>query len=137
MNSEQRVHAALRREPVDRPPIFMWFHPQTAQRLARALEIPASRVSEAMGDDVRQNRVNDATAGLLSQDPLDHELGDENKAIDVDRNERAQIGHRVIRELLRDIDAGVVDERVDPAESGYGSIDNCCGRAGVTDVSVD
>ena len=74
---------------------------------------------------------------LLSQHPLDHELGDENKTIDVDRNERAQIVHRVIRELLRDIDAGVVDERVDPAESGYGSIHNFCGRARVTDVSVD
>ena len=59
---------------------------------------------------------------LLSQHLLDHELGDENKTINVDGNERAQIVHRVIRKLLREIDAGVVDERVDPAESGYGGI---------------
>jgi len=58
MNGKQRVHAALRREPVDRVPVFMWFHPQTAQRLARLLEIPASRLAEAMGDDVRQTWVN-------------------------------------------------------------------------------
>ncbi len=58
MNSKQRVHAALRREPVDRLPVFMWFHPQTAQRLAGILEIPASRVAEVMGDDVRQTWVN-------------------------------------------------------------------------------
>ena len=58
MNSKERVHAALRRQPVDRLPIFMWFHPETAQRLARLLEIPVSRVSEAMGDDIRQTWVN-------------------------------------------------------------------------------
>jgi uroporphyrinogen decarboxylase len=58
MNSKQRVHAALRREPVDRLPIFMWFHPATAQRLSRLLEIPVSRVAEAMGDDIRQTWVN-------------------------------------------------------------------------------
>ncbi len=58
MNSKKRVHAALRREPVDRLPIFMWFHPVTAQRLSRLLEIPISRVAEAMGDDIRQTWVN-------------------------------------------------------------------------------
>ena len=58
MNSKERVHAALRRKPVDRPPVFMWFHPETAQRLARLLEIPVSRVAEAMGDDIRQTWVN-------------------------------------------------------------------------------
>ena len=69
MNSKQRVHAALRREPVDRPPIFMWFHPQTAQRLARVLEIPASRVAGAMGDDVRQTWVNNnyAMEGIVHE----------------------------------------------------------------------
>ena len=54
MNSKQRVHAALRREPVDRVPIFMWFHPETAVRLARYLDIPPPCLPEAMGDDVRQ-----------------------------------------------------------------------------------
>jgi uroporphyrinogen decarboxylase len=58
VNSKERVHAALRREPVDRLPIFMWFHPDTAQRLSRLLEIPVSRVAEAMGDDIRQTWVN-------------------------------------------------------------------------------
>ena len=58
MNSKQRVHAALKRQPVDRVPIFMWFHPRTAQRFAKLLEIPAEYVSEAMGDDIRQTWVN-------------------------------------------------------------------------------
>ena len=69
MNGKQRVHAALRREPVDRVPVFMWFHPQTAQRLARLLEIPASRLAEAMGDDVRQTWVNNnyAMEGIVHE----------------------------------------------------------------------
>jgi len=54
MTPKERVHAALRREPVDRVPIFLWFHPGTAKRLAAVLEIPPGRVAEAMGDDVRQ-----------------------------------------------------------------------------------
>ncbi len=58
MHSRERVHAALRRQPVDRVPVYMWFHPETAARLAARLEIPASRVAEAMGDDVRQTWVN-------------------------------------------------------------------------------
>jgi uroporphyrinogen decarboxylase len=57
MNSKERVHAALKREPTDRVPIFMWFHPHTAQRLGRLLEIPPECVSEAMGDDIRQTWV--------------------------------------------------------------------------------
>ncbi len=58
MTSRDRVYAALRREPVDRIPIFMWFHPETARRLAALLEIPVGRVAEAMGDDIRQTWVN-------------------------------------------------------------------------------
>jgi len=54
LNSKQRVQAALKREPVDRVPIFMWFHPETCDRLAEELEIPPGRVAEAMGDDIRQ-----------------------------------------------------------------------------------
>ena len=34
MTPKQRVHAALRREPADRVPVFMWFHPETARHLA-------------------------------------------------------------------------------------------------------
>jgi uroporphyrinogen decarboxylase len=58
MNSKQRVHAALRKEPVDRLPIFMWFHPETARRLGRLLDIPVEYVAEAMGNDIRQTWVN-------------------------------------------------------------------------------
>jgi uroporphyrinogen decarboxylase len=62
MNSRERVRAALRRQPADRVPIFMWFHPDTARRLAGILEIPASHVAEAMGDDVRMTWVNNNAA---------------------------------------------------------------------------
>ena len=62
MNSRQRVHAALRREPVDRLPIFMWFHPQTAAILAEVLEVPRSQVEGVMGNDVRMTWVNNNAA---------------------------------------------------------------------------
>ncbi len=58
MTSKERVHAALHRKPTDRVPIYMWFHPGTAARLARKLEIPPTHVGEAMGNDVRQTWVN-------------------------------------------------------------------------------
>jgi uroporphyrinogen decarboxylase len=58
MNSKERVYASLKREPVDRVPIFMWFHPQTIQRLGQILEIPAQRVTEALGDDIVMTWVN-------------------------------------------------------------------------------
>ena len=35
----------------------MWYHPQTAKRLGRLLEIPAEYVPLAMGDDIRQTWV--------------------------------------------------------------------------------
>jgi uroporphyrinogen decarboxylase len=54
MNSKSRVHAALRREPVDRVPVWMWFHPDTTRRLSELLQVPPPRVAFAMGDDVRQ-----------------------------------------------------------------------------------
>jgi uroporphyrinogen decarboxylase len=58
MTSKERVHAALERKPVDRVPIFMWFHPETTSHLAKLLEVPPAFVSEAMGNDVRQAWVN-------------------------------------------------------------------------------
>ena len=58
MNSKERVYAALQRKPVDRVPIFMWFHPLTARRLGKLLEIPYQYVPAAMGDDIRQTWVN-------------------------------------------------------------------------------
>ena len=66
MTPKQRVHAALRRQKTDRVPIFMWFHPDTAARLARLLEIRPDQVGLAMGNDMRQawvnNRSNSKTA---------------------------------------------------------------------------
>ena len=58
MNSKERVAAALRREPVDRVPVFMWFHPDTAVHLGRLLELPPGLVGDAMGNDVHQTWVN-------------------------------------------------------------------------------
>jgi uroporphyrinogen decarboxylase len=58
MNRRERVTAALKRQPVDRVPVYMWFHPRTADHLAEVLGIPASYVGEAMGNDVQQTWVN-------------------------------------------------------------------------------
>ncbi len=54
MTSKERVHRALQRQPVDRVPIFMWYHPQTRRRLGKLLEIPPECVPQVMGDDIRQ-----------------------------------------------------------------------------------
>lgn len=54
MTSRERVTAALLRQPVDRVPVFMWFHPDTAAILAKHLGIAPHQVDEAMGNDVRQ-----------------------------------------------------------------------------------
>lgn len=69
MNSKKRVQKALNREPVDRVPIFMWFHPSTARRLTEILDIPVSRLSEALGDDIRQTWVNNnyAMEGIVHE----------------------------------------------------------------------
>ncbi len=69
MTSKERVMAALNRRPADRVPVFMWFHPGTARRLGRLLEIPAGRVPEAMGDDIRQTWVNNnyAMEGIVHE----------------------------------------------------------------------
>ncbi len=58
MNSKERVQAALERKPVDRVPIYMWFHPATAERISRMLEIPIGFIGQAMGNDVQQTWVN-------------------------------------------------------------------------------
>jgi uroporphyrinogen decarboxylase len=58
MNSKERVTAALEHRPGDRTPIFMWFHPATAERLCRELEIPPAGLNEVMANDVRQAWVN-------------------------------------------------------------------------------
>lgn len=58
MTPKQRVHAALNREPVDRIPVFMWFHPETRAFLAKLLEIPPSCVDDVMAGDVHMTWVN-------------------------------------------------------------------------------
>jgi uroporphyrinogen decarboxylase len=58
MNAKQRVYAALRREPADRIPIFMWFHPETRTLLAKFFEIPAARLDAVLGNDVRMTWIN-------------------------------------------------------------------------------
>lgn len=69
MNSKERVQAALERQPVDRVPIYMWFHPETSERLGRFLEIPAKLVEEAMGNDICQTWVNNnyAMEGIVHE----------------------------------------------------------------------
>ena len=69
MTSKERVHAALKREPVDRVPIYMWYHPETTEQLGELLEIPPERVIDAMGDDVRQKWVggNYAMEGVVHE----------------------------------------------------------------------
>jgi uroporphyrinogen decarboxylase len=71
VTSRSRVYAALRRTPADRVPIWMWFHPDTAVRLAAELEIPAASLADALGDDIRQTWVgnNHAMEGIVH----DHE----------------------------------------------------------------
>lgn len=58
MSSRETVIAALKREPADRVPVFMWFHPETARHLSCLLEIPVAQVGKAMGNDVSQTWVN-------------------------------------------------------------------------------
>jgi uroporphyrinogen decarboxylase len=69
MTSKERVHLTLQRKPVDRVPVFMWYHPRTTRRLAKILEIPAAYVSPAMGDDIRQAWVsnNHAMEGIVHE----------------------------------------------------------------------
>lgn len=69
MSSKSRVHAALKREPVDRVPIWMWYHPDTTRRLADALEIRPDDVAAALGDDIRQAWVggNHAMEGIVHE----------------------------------------------------------------------
>lgn len=69
MTSKERVKAAIERRPVDRLPIFMWFHPETTAILAQTLEISASEVGVAMGNDVCQRWVgnNFAMEGIVHE----------------------------------------------------------------------
>jgi len=48
------MHRALQRRPVDRIPIFMWYHPATVHKLMQSLEIPAGFFDQVMCNDVKQ-----------------------------------------------------------------------------------
>ena len=78
MTSRERVYASLRRQPVDRVPVFMWLHPETASRLGNLLEIPSGLVSQAFGDDVRQTWVsnNYAMEGIVHDHDGDRHVDD-------------------------------------------------------------
>jgi len=75
MEHRERVWAGLKREPVDRVPVFMWFHPETARRLGALLDIPAGEVADVLGNDVHQAWVNNnfAMEGIVhEQDGQSH-----------------------------------------------------------------
>ncbi len=67
MNSRERVEKAIAHRSTDRVPVFMWFHPDTAARLAALLEIAPSDVGTAMGNDVSQGWIgnNYAMEGIV------------------------------------------------------------------------
>ena len=69
MDSKERVRRALQREETDQVPVFMWFHPSTARRLAAVLEIPPACLADALGDDIRQTWVNNnyAMEGIVHE----------------------------------------------------------------------
>lgn len=70
ISSRERVLAALEHcALVDRVPIFMWFHPETAVRLGALLEIPPGLVGDAMGNDIHQTWVNNnyAMEGIVHE----------------------------------------------------------------------
>ena len=73
MTSRDRVLRALRKQPVDRVPIFMWFHPVTNGKLARLLDVPPSAVGEVMGNDIVQTWVsnNYAMEGIVHENDGD------------------------------------------------------------------
>lgn len=78
MNSKERVQRAMKRQPVDRVPIYMWFHPVTAVSLGRLLEIPPAFLGEAMGNDVQQTWVNNnyAMEGIVHENDGDWHIDD-------------------------------------------------------------
>jgi len=69
MTPRERVHAALQRRPADRVPIFMWFHPVTADLLGTSFGISPSLVADFLGNDVHQRWVgnNHSMEGIIHE----------------------------------------------------------------------
>lgn len=78
MNNKQRVHAALNKKPVDRVPVWMWFHPVTAERMARELEIPSNYLEKVLEHDIKQTWVanNYAMEGIVHKNQGDSHIDD-------------------------------------------------------------
>ena len=92
------------------------------------------------GDRVIRQRggnIDDASTCLLSQHLLDCQLSDEEKASDVDGNERLQILDCVIREWFREVNAGVVHGGVDRSEFTLGDLSDLRRRLALGDVPVN
>lgn len=69
MNAKDRVHNALLKKPVDRIPIFIWFHPATVQKLSHTLEIEPESLDMVFSNDVKQAWVgnNFAMEGIIHE----------------------------------------------------------------------
>ena len=78
MTSKQRVYAALRKQPTDRVPIFMWFHPQTKKLLCEYLEISPDQLDLVLGNDVKQAWINNnyAMEGVVHEHDGDGHVDD-------------------------------------------------------------
>lgn len=69
MTSKERVYKALRKENVDRVPVYMWFHPETVRLVAEYFSIPQQYIGEVFFDDIKQNWVNNnyAMEGIVHE----------------------------------------------------------------------
>lgn len=69
MNSKERTHRALQKKPVDRVPIFMWYHPESVKKIAQLLEISPEFFDQVMFNDIKQAWVgnNFAMEGIIHQ----------------------------------------------------------------------
>jgi hypothetical protein len=76
--------------------------------------------------------------GALLDHLRDRELGHVEEPVEVHRRDRGVVvAERVVRERFADVDAGVVDERVDPPEPSDGLLDRTLCGFGVCDVAGD
>ena len=67
----------------------------------------------------------------------DRQLGDVEEPCEVHRRDRRVVIERVLRERLADVDAGVVDQRVDPPEPVASLVDRALCRCLIGDVACD